>query len=134
MSVVIVDTDVVSFTFKRDSRHLLYRPHLDGKSLVLSFMTIAELDLWAFSRNWGARRKADLAAFLQPYVVIESNRQLCRTWAEVRDQVSRIGRVIQVADAWIAATALFYNLPLVTNNPEDFAGISRLTVVSESGK
>ena len=85
MDFVIVDTDVVSFTFKRDTRHHLYRPHLDGKLLYLSFMTVAELDLWADSRNWGKRRRAELANFLQPYTVIESDRELCRNWAEVKN-------------------------------------------------
>lgn len=65
MDFAIVDTDVVSFTFKRDSRHHLYQPHLDGKLLYLSFMTVAELHLWADSRNWGQRRRTELATFLQ---------------------------------------------------------------------
>ena len=41
MSDVIVDTDVVSFLFKRDTRARLYRPHLPGQTLHLSFMTVA---------------------------------------------------------------------------------------------
>lgn len=51
LSFVIVDTDVVSFTFKRDTRHRLYRPHLEKKLLYISFMTLAELDLWASAHN-----------------------------------------------------------------------------------
>jgi tRNA(fMet)-specific endonuclease VapC len=47
----IVDTDVVSFLFKRDTRAELYRPHLSTRLLVVSFMTVAELDRWALSRN-----------------------------------------------------------------------------------
>jgi hypothetical protein len=39
----VVDTDVVSLTFKRDTRASLYRPHLDGRQLTISFMTVAEL-------------------------------------------------------------------------------------------
>ena len=51
MDAALVDTDVVSFTFKRDTRHHLYRPHLDGKLLSLSFMTVAELDLPLVTHN-----------------------------------------------------------------------------------
>jgi len=40
---VVVDTDVVSFLYKRDTRALLYTPYLDGKLTLISFMTIAEL-------------------------------------------------------------------------------------------
>jgi predicted nucleic acid-binding protein len=33
-----------------------------------------------------------------------------------------LGRRIEVADAWVAATALLYDAPLVTNNPGDYVG------------
>jgi predicted nucleic acid-binding protein len=35
-----------------------------------------------------------------------------------------------VADAWIAATALALGVPLVTNNPSDYGGVDRLTILS----
>lgn len=44
---VVVDTDVISFQFKGDSRASLYDPHLAGHILVVSFMSVAELDYWA---------------------------------------------------------------------------------------
>ena len=131
---VIVDTDVISYTFKQDSRHVNYRPHLDDRILIASFMTIAELDFWAESHDWGARKRAELKVFLEPYVVIESDRELCRMWAAITDQVRRGGRKIQTGDAWIAATALLYNLPLVTHNAADYVGIAGLTVISEPDK
>ena len=43
MSDVVVDTDVASFVFKRDTRARLYRPHLLGKRLYVSFMAVAAL-------------------------------------------------------------------------------------------
>ena len=57
-TVVVVDTDVVSFLLKGDTRAQSYRPHLQGKTLVLSFMTVAELYQWAFIRNWGKQKLA----------------------------------------------------------------------------
>ena len=41
---VAVDTDVVSYLFKNDSRARWYRPRLVGHMCVLSFMDVAELD------------------------------------------------------------------------------------------
>jgi hypothetical protein len=52
----MVDTNVMSFLFERDTRAEWYRPRLTGKLLVLSFMTVAELDRWALERNWGQAR------------------------------------------------------------------------------
>ena len=34
------------------------------------------------------------------------------------------GRRIEVADAWVAATALLYDAPLVTDNPGDYVGVA----------
>jgi len=38
---------------------------------------------------------------------------------------------IQVADAWIAATALALDVPLVTHNAVDFEGIEGLEILTE---
>ena len=48
MSRLVVDTDVVSFLFKNHPLAQLYDPELVGHSLVLSFMTVAGLNILAF--------------------------------------------------------------------------------------
>ena len=50
MNAAIVDTDVVSMMFKGDSRALQYLPHLTGRLLGISFMTLAELERWPLER------------------------------------------------------------------------------------
>lgn len=49
---LVVDTDVVSFFFKHDTRAALYTPHLSGHILTVSFQTLAELELWALASGW----------------------------------------------------------------------------------
>ena len=44
MSQVLVDTDVISYLLKNDTRADLYQPHLQDQLLVVSFMTVAELE------------------------------------------------------------------------------------------
>lgn len=132
MDAVVVDTDVVSFLFKRDTRAELYRPHLTEKLLVISFMTLAEIDRWVLARNWGTERREKMEKHLRQFVVYPFERDLCRKWAEVSDQARRLGRQIQCADAWIAATALLRETPLVTHNKDDYAGVSDLTILSEA--
>jgi hypothetical protein len=53
MNAAIVDTDVVSMLFKRDTRAMAYRPNIEGRLLGISFMTLAELDRWC-SNGTGA--------------------------------------------------------------------------------
>ena len=129
----VVDTDVVSFLFKRDSRAELYRRHLTGALLTISFMTLAELERWTLEHNWGSARRAALDRYLERFVVHPSSPAICRIWAEVVVGVRRRGRVIQAADGWIAATALLLGAPLITNNRSDYAGVDGLTVISEVG-
>lgn len=134
MEDVIVDTDVVSFGFKADSRALLYEPHLDGRNLVISFMTLAELLRWALARNWGLKRRLSLERHIaQRFTVYHSDEGLCRWWSAVTDSASRNGFMLDPADAWHAATALMYGVPLVTHNPDDYRGITGLKIITEAG-
>jgi predicted nucleic acid-binding protein len=132
VNAVVVDTDVLSFTFKRHTHAGLYRPHLDGKLLVISFMTLAELDRWAITRNWGERRKQDMESFLRQFVLYPYDRALCLKWAEAGASAAKNGYTINTADGWIAATALLHNIPLVTNNRTNFQGIDGLVIISEA--
>ena len=131
MDSVVVDTDVLSYLFKQDSRGERYKLHLEGKLGVISFMTIAELNFWANMRNWGAQRRAQLAAFLEPYAVINSDLELAYTWAAIRSEVMRGGYHIDTADCWIAATAVLHGIPLLTHNHDHFVHVNRLTTISE---
>ena len=130
MEVVVVDTDVVSYTFKRDPRSRLYRPHLVGRRLGISFMTLAELLLWPRVNRWGRDRWERLYRHLESYGVRDSDEILCERWAAVMAQTQAKGRPIEESDAWIAATALDLEVPLVTNNPDDYAAVDGLVVLT----
>lgn len=129
---LVVDTDVVSFIFKHDTRAALYVPHLSGHMLTISFQTLAELELWTLAAGWGARRKQQLARHLRRYIVEDSSPALCRRWAEVLDDARRGGHPIATADAWIASTALLLDLPLVTHNRSHYVNVAGLMVTSET--
>ncbi len=105
MSPIVVDTDVVSYLFRRDSRAELYRPYLDGELLVVSFMTVAELDRWTLERDWGESRRRSMEEHLGNFVIYPFNREMRRKWAEISDGSRRRGRPVGVADAWSAARA-----------------------------
>lgn len=128
---VVVDTDVVSYLFKGDTRADLYRPHVYERLAVIAAQTRAELELWMLERNWGVRRQAELREYLHRFVFAAVDEAICRAWAEATDSARRKGLPILAADAWVAATALSYDVPLVTHNSGDFAGVDNLTVISE---
>lgn len=129
MDTVLVDTDVFSFLLKRDTRAALYRPHLDGKRVALCFMTVAELHRWAVERSWGGKRVGVLRDKLRAYVVLHSDDETVERYAAVRNVK---GYPVNVGDAWIAAAALRFGVPLVTHNRRHFEGVPGLTVISEA--
>ena len=130
MNELVIDTDVVSYIFKNDTRAVPYLSLLTGNTLVVSFMTVAELHRWALERQWSVARQRALDRYIRHFTIHPHTYELCRTWAEVTVESRRNGRPIGVADAWHAAVAVLHNLPLVTNNATDYAGISGLKVVT----
>ena len=130
MNAAIVDTDVVSMLFKGDTRALAFRPHFTSRLLGISFMTLAELERWPLERGWGQKRKLELAQHLTRYTVLPVSRELCAKWAEVSFAAKRKGRPIQTADAWIAASAVHYQVPLITNNRDDYSSVDGLVLLS----
>ena len=130
MRFILLDTNVVSYLFKGDTRASQYAPLIQGYRLAISFVTVAELFEWAITRNWGERRFQQLEQTLKTYVVIPIDIELCRTWGTIRAQQHAVGRAIAPQDAWIAATSLRHQLPLVTHNPSDFQSIKGLEIRS----
>ena len=132
MSVLLIDANIVSFLSKGDGRAGDYAPHLHNRELAIAMMTVAELLQWAEMRRWGTARRQQLETTLSRYTILPVDIATRRSWAEVRANLSALGRPISPQDAWIAATALRYRLPLVTHNPTDFENIAQLTIISEA--
>ena len=130
MSSVVLDTDVVSFLFKNHPLGALYEGEVAGRTLLISFMTLAELDRWALQSQWGEGRRGWLRLYLERFVVMPYSRVLCTKWAEATVTAQSRGCRIECADAWIAATALLYDLPLVTHNRSDYLGVPGLKLIS----
>ncbi len=129
MKAVLLDTNVVSYLLKGHSLAGRYRRHLEGKTLVISFMSVAELYEGALRAQWTLQKLEKLNMELRRYVVVRASPDVCWHWAQIRHE--RRQQPISVADAWIAACARAHGCVLVTHNPSDFNNINGLQVVSE---
>jgi predicted nucleic acid-binding protein len=127
---ILVDTDVVSYVFRGDTRADYFRAYLLHRNLAVSFMTVAELYYGAYKAGWGTNQVARLENHLRNYTVVPYDYQVCQQWARVRADRERMGHQISVADAWHAACALTHDCALATNNGRDFQDIQGLVVIS----
>ena len=126
MKRVVLDTDVLSFFIKEDSRAQIYLPYLQDRQILVSFMTIAELEQWVILSNWSAKRIEWMRLFIARFAVVPYSHDLAVKWAQAMTSARRTGRRIETADAWIAATALMMEIPLLTNNKTDYLGVDGL--------
>lgn len=126
--MTVADTNVVSYLLAGDSRGEYYRERLRGQSVVISFQTWEELLYGAYSGGWGSRRRNELIHHLENYEVIWPSPELVEICARLRAERRAAGRQIQVADAWIAATAILLGCPLASED-RDFDGIPNLEIV-----
>lgn len=130
MDAVLLDTDVFSFLNKGDSRADLYRPHVKGKTIALSFITVGELFYWTVKRKWGVKKIATLERHIRAAVIVPYDLELCREFARVRSSIEA-NRVVPANDLWIASCAIRHSIPLVTHNHAHFQGIPRLQLITE---
>jgi len=96
MSLVLVDTDVCSYIFKNDSRGEVYRVELENHTKAISFMTLAELYQWAYINNWGQRKITYLEEWLQQFIILPFNNNMCIEWAKIRSTLRKQGRTISI--------------------------------------
>ena len=126
--MIVVDTNVISYLLAKVNRYEFYRELIAVEQSVISFQTWEELWYGAYYGNWGTRRRSELSQHLENYEIIWPSIDLTEICARLRAERRAAGRTLQVADAWIAATALLLNCPLATDD-RDFDGIPNLKIV-----
>jgi predicted nucleic acid-binding protein len=132
MDAILLDTDVFSYLNKGDSRAELYRPHVKGKTVALSFISVGELYFWTVKRKWSPKNIASLEQRIRASVIVPYDVELCKEFARVK--LSLEGRLVPANDLWIATCAIRHSIPLVTHNRKHFEGIPRLNIISVADK
>jgi predicted nucleic acid-binding protein len=132
-SYVVVDTDVFIWLSRAKAEARRYAPLVDGKRIVLSFATVAELWRGAYALGYSeaSRRRLDTAIGLT--VVVQPTEAITQEWALLTDEARKLGHALgqkaQAHDAWVAATARHFGLPLLTNNTKHFSGLLGVDLV-----
>lgn len=126
---VVVDTNVAVYLLTGHPRVVPFRGILATSLVLISFQTAAELGLIARRRAWGADRLAHLDGFLGGVTTIPSTDDIIEAWVDVMYRQIRKGSRLEVGDAWVAATALVHDCPVVTNDRKDFGRVEGLKLL-----
>ena len=123
---VVADTNIVVALFSNNESEeeiaQLYRPHLEGKAVGLSFQTEAELRVQQLAQGWD---DDNLRSILSRFDIVPWSPELSEQYVFLRSEsISRSRRRgtrqerrrIGPADGWIAATAMLLGCPLVTHD------------------
>ena len=132
MSGFLIDTNVLS-EYNRpggpDAGVKRWLETTDRQSQHVSVITLAEIQKGIELLAEGKRRaqldqwlRQDLEAWFSGRI-LPVDRQVAGRWASLVAQGARAGRRLPTVDSLIAATALAYDLTIVTRNTRDFEGI-----------
>ncbi|MEJ1962106.1 MAG: PIN domain-containing protein [Gammaproteobacteria bacterium] len=126
---LVVDTDVASFIFKDGERGAAYSELIGERCAGVTLLSIADLRAGVVRKNWGPRKIASLDEFLSRFLVIETSSEIANIGGGIRACCEQVGRAVSWPDAWIAATALWLDVPLVAHD-RDLEGIPGLRVLT----
>ncbi len=119
MQPIVLDTDVASLLHRRKLTGPL-ATRLIGSEPLITFVTFGELTKWTEIRDWGARRREELATWLSHVPVLPGDEAVAAIWGRLSAAAVRRGRSRPVNDMWIAACCLAYEVPLATLNLKDY--------------
>jgi predicted nucleic acid-binding protein len=118
MGPVVLDSDVASLAFRRRLAPTL-AARLAGRVLCVSFVTLAEMTVWAEVRHWGPTNQAALRDWLGGLVRLPYDDEVARTWgrwASLADEPSVTEAVIserchhvrssRCGDRWISVGSI----------------------------
>lgn len=129
---IILDTNIVSYLMRGKKEAQVYAPHIQGKLMAISFITVGEMYYGAEKANWGDKKQKQLETTLRNFVVIPYDHEIARCYGRLVAERQRKGVPISPNDAWIAACAVRHVVPLITHNSKDFDNISSLKIISET--
>jgi tRNA(fMet)-specific endonuclease VapC len=133
---VVIDTSVYSARLDPRGHRLAseYRQVLEGRTAIISFITVAEMRFGAHIAGWGARRLHRLDHELGRAKVVWPSHNLVDHYVELRSWCVKnghgLGHKDHEADRWVAATAIRLGVPLVAHDAI-FSGTKDLRLISK---
>ena len=128
---LVVDTNIVSYILRNAPLAVRYRPLIDDKRIAVSFQTVGELRLGQLLGHYDRPALEAWERLRSQWRIIDSNHEIVEIYAALRADANRAGRELSSQDAWIAATALWLQVPLVSHD-RDFRNVPELELITRA--
>jgi tRNA(fMet)-specific endonuclease VapC len=123
----LIDTNICS-AYIKGNRTVWSRFLQHAGGMALSVVTVGELWTWAKRAKTRPQARNAVAELIELLDVIEIDFQVALRFGELRAQLLDAGKPMPDMDMLIAATALVYDLTLVTHNTNDFQPVAGLSL------
>lgn len=124
--IVLCDTSVIIDYYNGNTSIIEAFDNIGFKNIAISFVVYGEA-------IYGALNKRDMQRwmkFLDKLIIIPMNEEIAGLSTELLKKYV-LSHKLHFADAMIASTAIYYNLPLFTLNKKDFRFIKNLQLLKE---
>ena len=102
------------------------------QGVTISWITVGEVYEGAFNSPNPQDHLSSLRQFLSPFRIVGVNDPVMERFAEIRSHLRRRGELIPDLDIMLAATALHYDLTVLTFNIRHFSRIPDLILYQPS--
>lgn len=124
----LVDTDWIIDFLKGERKVVEKLTSLVDDSLAISIIFLAELYEGIYASDSPEKQLKGLNDFLTGVTVIGIDDEIRKVFGKQRIKLRKEGKLIDNFDLLIAATCLYYNLTLITNNIGHFDRIEGLKI------
>jgi len=122
----LIDTDIIIFALRKDKSVLIKFEENKNIPISISMITYAELIFGAKRSQNEQQNMIKVRHIRDLYPIEELNEGVMEVFADIKAKMFNNGMRIEDMDLFIAATAIYNDLTLVTNNVKHFEKIPYL--------
>ena len=124
----LIDTDILIYAVKGYDTVLMQIKKNRDIPMSISLISYAELVYGAKKSQYPERNMITVARIRNIYPVVGLNIEIMEVFAGIKAKLVKEGTRIEDMDLLIAATALYMDMTLVTNNTKHFERIENLKI------
>lgn len=123
----LLDTNICIYFMKNAYPNLTQKLlSMSPSDLMISSVTVFELEYGAAKSNWGERTRQKLVMFLAPFNILPFTADDAVYAGDIRGLLEKQGLIIGPYDVQLAGQALSRNLTFVTHNTGEFSRVPNL--------